>query len=189
MRPTFLLILSFLFVQQQIYGQRLTRRPQQSTAVYEPFAFQGTYFTVLLTNSDTVPIFLKLGLCKQIANGDTLNLARTYPCRSPSVGEYYDLHDLVDEISEGVGWYTLQQIRPKDTLRFFVKLKDFDKSDTSRFYYCYTKEINEADRKHIIDTDQKIISIMKESRDFEASYVVIAKDALNRVGRLTACKR
>ncbi|RYE44533.1 MAG: hypothetical protein EOP48_22535 [Sphingobacteriales bacterium] len=118
-------------------------------------------------------------MSKHITNGDTLNLARTYPCTSPTVGEYYDLHDIVDEENNCVRWYTLQQIRPKDTLRFVVKLKDFDKSNASRLYYCYTKEIKDTDREHILNTDPKLIYIMKESRDFETSYVVIHKDALN----------
>jgi hypothetical protein len=179
MRPTFLLIVSFLLAQQSIYAQRLTKIPQASTAVYQAPAFQGRYFTVTLTNTDTVPILLKLGITKQITNGDTLNLARTYTCSSPTVFEYYDLHDLVNEENFCIRWYTLQQITPKDTLRFVVKLKDFDKSDTSRIYYCYTREIKEADKKHILNTDPKPIYVMKESRDFETSYVVINRDALN----------
>ena len=179
MRSTFLLILSFLFAQQMVYGQRATRSPKPSTAIYQPATFEGRYFTVTLTNNDTVPIFLKLGPSSQIENGDTLNLARTYPCNSPTIGEYYDLHDLVDQENNCIRWYTLQQIKPKDTLRFVVKLKDFDKSDTSRFYYCYTKEIKEVDRELDLYTGPKKIYMMKESRDFKTDYVVIDKNALN----------
>jgi hypothetical protein len=60
-----------------------------------------------------------------------------------------------------------------------VKLKDFDKSDTSRFYYCYTKEVRIVDRELNLYTEPKKIYIMKESRDFKTDYVVICKDALN----------
>jgi hypothetical protein len=179
MKPAFLLILSFLSVHQTVFGQRATRRTQLSTAAYQPVTFEGRYFIVTLTNTDTIPILLKLGPTKPIENGDTLNLARTYPCSSPTVGEYYDLHDLVGQEDNCVTWYTLQQIKPKDTLRFVVKLKDFDKSDTSRFYYCYTKEVRIVDRELNLYTEPKKIYIMKESRDFKTDYVVICKDALN----------
>jgi hypothetical protein len=175
----YLTILFLLSVQQFVYGQRTTRRPQPSIAVYQPAPFEGRYFNVTLTNTDTVPILLKIGITKQIANGDTLNLARTYPCSSLTEGEYYDLHDLVADEDDCVRWYTLQQIRPKDTLRFVVRLKNFYKSATSRFYYCYTKEIKVVDKELQLYTDPGKIYLMKENRDFETNFVTINKNALN----------
>ena len=178
MRPTAFLIL-FLFVQYKVFCQRSTRRPRPSTSIYQPPVFQGRYFAVTLTNTDTIPILLKLGFSKQIENGDTLNLSRIFPCGNTSVGEYYDLHDLVAQEDNCVRWYSLQQINPKDTLRFVVKLKDFGNSDTARFYYCYTKEIKKVDRELNLYTDPKKIYLMKDSRDFQTSYVVINREALN----------
>jgi hypothetical protein len=179
MRSTFLAILSFLFAQQMVYAQRATRSFKAPTAIYQPTIFESRYFAVTLTNTDTVSILLKLGPFRRIENGDTLNLARTYPCNSPTVGQYYDLHDLVDQEDNCVRWYTLQQLKPKDTLRFMVRLKDFDNSDTSRFYCCYTKKIKKVDRELNLYTEPKKIYIMKESRDFKTNYVVIGKNALN----------
>src|SRR5687767_220819 len=110
MRQSFLLITFFIFLQPLVFGQQSTRNPQSTPVVYLPTTFEGRYFEVTLINSDTVPVFLKLGPITQIENGDTLNLARTYPCSSPTVGEYYDLHDLVDQEDNCVRWYTLQLI-------------------------------------------------------------------------------
>src|SRR5689334_18763005 len=104
MKPTVLLLLS-LFVQYTVFCQRSTRRPQPTTSIYVPPVFQGRYFAVTLTNTDSVPILLKLGYSKQIENGDTLNLARTYPCNNASIGEYYDFHDLVSQEDNCVRWY------------------------------------------------------------------------------------
>jgi hypothetical protein len=179
MRHFLLLILSFLLLQTIIYGQRATRRPQPLTSLYQPATFEGHYFTVTLTNTDTVPVLLKLGPTSHIKNSDTLNLARTYPCSNPSVGEYYDLHDLVSEENNCLGWYTLQLIKPKDTLRFVIKLKDFDKSDTSRIYYCYTKEIKKVDKELNLYADSKKIYMMKDSRNFRTSFIAVDKNALN----------
>jgi len=162
-----------------IYGQRANRSTEQSTENYQPAIFAGRYFNVTLFNNDTVPILLKLGPTTQIANGDTLDLARTYPCSNPSVGEYYDIQDLVSEEDNCLRWYTLQPIKPKDTLKFVVKLKDFDNSDTSRFYYCYTKEIKMVDKELNLYIDPKKIYMMTEPRKFEVSYMVLDKNAPN----------
>lgn len=178
MRPAVLLIL-FLFVQNTVFCQRSTRKPQLSTSIYQPPVFEGRYFPVMLTNTDTIPFFLKLGFSKQIENGDTLNLSRNFPCSNPSVGDYYDLHDLVAQEDNCVRWYSLQQIKPKDTLLFVVKLKDFGNSDTARFYYCYTKEVKKVDRELHLYADPKKIYLMKDSHDFQTSYVVIYKESLN----------
>lgn len=179
MRQSFILILFFFFLQLSVSGQRTTRKPQVRPEVYQPPTFAGRYFTVTLINSDTVAILLKLGPTKQIENGDTLKLARTYPCSSPAVGEYYDLHDQVSEEDNCVRWYTLQTLKPNDTLRFVVKLKDFDKSDSSRLYYCYTKEVKKIDKElHMYDDPEKVY-MMKEGRDFETNFVAIGKNALN----------
>jgi hypothetical protein len=70
-------------------------------------------------------------------------------------------------------------MRPKDTLRFVVKLKDFDKSATSRFYYCYTREIKKVDRELQMYTEPEKVYMMKENRDFETNFVAIDKNALN----------
>jgi len=179
MRQSLLLILFVFFLQPFVFGQRATRKPQSTPIVLRPTTFEGRYFTVTLTNTDSVPVFLKLGPTRQIQNGDTLSLARTYPCSSPTVGEYYDLQGLVDQEDNCVRWYTLQQIKPEDTLKFIVKLKDFDKSDTSRFYYCYTKEVRRVDKELHMYDDPKTIYMMKESRDFETNFVAIDKNALN----------
>lgn len=179
MRPSSLLSLLFILVTQFAFGQRTTRLPQTATVISQPETFEGRYFNITLSNNDTVPILLKLGPRSQIKNNDTLNLARTYPCSNPSAGEYYDLHDLLSWESSCVTWYTLQLIKPGDTIRFMVKLKDFDKSDTSRLYYCYTKEIIATDKELNMYADRTKIYMQKEGRNFKTSYVVLDKHAPN----------
>ncbi|MBA2746303.1 MAG: hypothetical protein H0U44_08775 [Flavisolibacter sp.] len=179
MRQSLFLSLLFCFLTLFACGQRATRRPQTATTISQPDTFSGRYFAVTLVNNDTVPVLLKLGPRSQIDNKDTMNLARTYPCSNPSVGEYYDLHDLLSWEGSCVTWYTLQLIKPADTIRFVVKLKDFDKSDTSRLYYCYTREITTTDRQLNMYADRTKIYMQKEERNFQTSYVVLDKHAPN----------
>jgi hypothetical protein len=179
MRQPFLLILFHLFLQPLVFGQRLPGNSQATPVVYKPAIFEGRYFTLTIVNFDTVPILLQLGPTKLKAKGDTLNLARTYPCSSPEIGEYYDLHDLVEQENNCLRWYTLQTIKPRDTTRFVVKLKDFHKSDSSRLYYSYTREVKKIDKELHMYEDTKTIYIMKEDRDFETNFITIDKNALN----------
>lgn len=179
MRQSFLLFIFFILLTHFAFGQRTTRRPQTVTTINQPDTFAGRYFNITLSNNDTVPILLKLGPRSQIGNNDTLNLARTYPCSNPSAGEYYDLHDLVSWESSCVTWYTLQVIKPGDTIQFLVKLKDFDKSDSSRLYYCYTREITANDRELNMYVDRTKVYMQKEGRDFKTSFVVLDKHAPN----------
>jgi hypothetical protein len=176
MRPIFFLIL-FLTVHHTVFSQRVTRRSQQTTLFYHAPVLQSRYFSAVLTNTDSVPILLKLGICKRLDNGDTLNLARISPYPNPSMGEYY-LHYLVDQENEDALWYTLQEIRPNDTLRFIVRLKDFDNTDSAKFSYSYTREIKEADSKNSLNSDHKLF-VMKEPREFNTTQFLITGCELN----------
>jgi len=179
MKYSIVLILLILLLQPSANGQRATRKPVPLTTISHIDSFTVRYFYVTLFNTDTVPVLLKLGPTSQIAPNDTLRLARTFPCSDPSSGEYYDLHDLVSEEDNCVRWYTLQLIKPKDSLQFVVKLKDFDKANTSRLYLCYTKEITKTDRELNLYVDPKKIYMQKESRKFKTSYVAINENAPN----------
>jgi hypothetical protein len=178
MKYSFLLLPVFL-LQTSSYAQRATRKLESSTITTTSKNFEGRFFTVTLSNTDIVPILLKLGPYKRIDNNDTLNLARTYPCNDRSVGEYYDLHDLVSEEDNCVRWYSLQLVKPNDSLQFVIKLKDFGNSDTSRLYFCYTKEIKVVDKEYGFYTDPKKFLMMKDMRDFSTNYVTLTKNTSN----------
>lgn len=170
-------ILFLLLFQTVLFGQRNGRRLQPSiTAAYQPKTFEGRLFPVTLSSNDTVLVFLKLGFSKPIENGDTLNLARTYNCNNPESGGYYDLHDLVEQENNCLRWYNLQPIKPGDTLRFFVRLKDFDETATSKLYYCYTKEIKSIDKELKLYSDPKLIYLTHEPRNFESRRVILGRD-------------
>lgn len=143
--------------------------------INQPGTFPGRCFSITLSNNDTVPVLLKLGPVGQIEDNDTLNLARTYPCSHPAERSSYDLHDLLSWESSCISWYTLQLIKPGDTLQFMVRLKDFDESGTSRLYYCYTKEIIGIDKELNMYADRTKIYMQKEARSFQTSYVVLNK--------------
>lgn len=179
MKQSVIFLLLFLFLQPIAFAQRATKKSQPSNNIYQTDNFTGRYISVTLFNLDTVPVLLKLGPTRQLVNNDTLNLARTFPCSNPFAGEYYDLHDLVSWENSSVGWYTLQLIKPKDSIRFVVKLNGFDKSDTSRLYYCYTKEIKKIDRDLDLYADIENIYMQKEERNFKTKYITIDKHAPN----------
>ena len=179
MKQSVILLLLFLLLQLIVFGQRATKKPQTSNNIYQTDNFTGHYFTVTLFNIDTLPVLLKLGPTRQLVNNDTLNLTRTFPCSNPSAGEYYDLHDLLNMENSCVYWYTLQLIKPGDTIKFTVKLKDFDKSDSSRLYYRYTREVTTTDRELNMYADPTKIYMQKEDRDFQTNFVVLNKHAPN----------
>jgi hypothetical protein len=175
------LLIILLFFQLFSHGQRSKRNNQSLVTTYQPDSFAGHYLKITLTNSDTVPVLLRLGPGKRIENNDTLSLARMYPCNNPSVGEYYDLDYLVSEEINCVRWYTLQLIKPKDTLQFILKLKDFLAGDTTRLYSCFTKEITKMDKELNLYSDPKSIIIMKDVRNFKTTYINVAVATPNMV--------
>ena len=174
-----------MLFQQMAFGQRAHRRfsgsqalqtSQTSSPDYKPVNFEGRCFTVMLTNNDTISYWLKLGVRRGIDNGDTLNLSRTFSCNSPDGSYYYDFHDEVDQEDVCVRWYTLTQVRPNDSLRFVVKLKDFINGYVSRLFYCNIRESNLSETDLCLLTQPRSLVLMKESREVESSYVVIEKD-------------
>ena len=140
-----------------------------------PENFEGRYFNVMLTNNDTISYWLKIGARMGI-DGDTLNLSRTFSCNYP--GYYYDFHDQVDQEDVCVRWYTLSQIKPNDSLRFVVKLKDFINGYVCRLFYCYVKESDLSEMELCLLTQPKTLVLMKESRDVESNYAVFDKDTI-----------
>jgi len=160
-------------------GSQTSQFSQTSPPVKQPANFEGPYFNVILTNNDTISYWLKVGLGNGSEDGDTLNLSRTFPCNYPDAGFYYDFHDQVEQEDDCVKWYTLRPIKPNDSLRFVVKLKDFISGYMSRLYYCYVRGRDLSEMELCLLTQPKSLVIMKVSRDVESRYVVLDKDIIS----------
>lgn len=171
MKYSFLLLCSMILFGSIIHAQRSGRRAAKAITTFQPEMFEGRFFNVDLSNADTIPILLKLGYCKQIENGDTLNLARSFNCGNSSNEEYYDLHDLVSEEDNCIRWYSLQLIEPGTYLSFVVKLKDYEKASNSKLYYCFTKELQKFEKELNLAKATNHIVIMRGPQKFSTACI------------------
>jgi hypothetical protein len=172
-----ILVSSFLLVcHLQASSQRISRIPQTTSTSTYSAPFSGRLFNVTLTNDGADSILLKLSPSKKIKNNDTLNLSRTYHCNNSLFDEHYDLDNTYSQISSCVNWYTLQLIKPGDSLHFVVKLGDFDLTDTARLYFFFTNSFTKIDREVEMHRDPRKIYMMKEERNFLANYVILEKN-------------
>jgi hypothetical protein len=175
----------FLFLVLQIfsYGQRSGRRPLHANPVYVSYeepTFSGQCFKLTLINDDTIAVLLRIRPGKRIEHSDTLNLPRIYSCIDPT-REHYDLDYSAQWESSCVRWYSLQLIKPRDTLHFTVNLKDFGEADSARLYFCFTQQILKVDTNLDLYSDPKKIYIMKEGRDFQTNYIRLSGSKPNTI--------
>jgi hypothetical protein len=176
MKKVFFVSIFLLACYVQTYCQRALRRPRPISAFTSSVPFSGRLFDVTLTNGGNDSILLRLGAGKKIHGDDTLDLIRTSHCNTSEAGEHYDLDVGPDEVISCVSWYTLQLLKPGDTLHFMVKLENFDQADTARLYFFYTKSFTKSDREVEYYYDPKKIYIMKEERKLLSSFVVAEKN-------------
>ncbi|MCG2616734.1 hypothetical protein LZZ85_20715 [Terrimonas sp. NA20] len=164
-------------LQLQAPGQRSGRRPSSSPTDPIPCKYPGRYFNLTLSNNDSEPILLKLGPITQIEDDDTLILFKNTNCNFSNKNFYYDLHDVQEWETSCITWYTLQLIQPGQTIRFVVKLNDFDSLGSSKLFYCYTRQIIATDQQLGMYADRSKIILQKcEGRDFETSYLALNKN-------------
>ena len=119
---------------------------------------------------------MKLGPKTQIENNDTLSLGITYSCTDDD-DKYYDVNESSFLLDNCIGWYTLQLIKPEETIHFVIELIGFDKFIIPKFYYSYTKEIKPFDREHYLNKDRSIIYIEKDKRHFHVKQILLNKQS------------
>lgn len=178
MKSAFLVTIFLLACHIQTHCQRASRRPQSTSLITSSIPFSGRLFYATLTNEGKDSILLKLGPYNRIDRDDTLNLVRTSHCDNSTIGEHYDLDNNSEQIG-CVNWYTLQLIKPKETIQFLVRMGDFDQTDTARLYFFFTKIFTRLDRELELYGNPQKIYMMKESRKFLSGYVVVEKSNPN----------
>jgi hypothetical protein len=144
---------------------------------YSSDHYPGRYFNVTLSNNDCVPILLKLGAAPKLKENDTLHLSRTYNCNNnDGTYSYYDLHDLKERDISCIKWYALQLIRPAETIRFVVKLHDFDTAAPVELLYCYTREITSQDITLEQYAEKNTTILRRDIRAFETIYLKLNRE-------------
>jgi hypothetical protein len=177
------IVLLFLVFHLLGYAQRSGRNPRTSPST-TGYTFNsqpsspGRYYSMLLTNKDSSPILLRLGLTKRIDDNDTLTLTRIISCQNSAAGLSYDLDYPAVLESSCVRWYSFQLINPGDSIYFTVKLNNLAEPDTAKLYCCFTNEITNEDK--VLYTDPTKIYIRGETgRDFKTDRIDLYKTGLN----------
>ncbi len=178
MKSVFFVTFFLMACHMQTYCQRASRRPQSTSLFTSSVPFSGRLFNATLTNDGKDSILLKLGPYNRIDRNDTLNLLRTSHCDYSTIGEHYDLDNNSEQIG-CVNWYTLQLIKPRETIQFLLRMGDFDQTDTAHLYFFFTKSFTKLDRELELYSNPQKIFMMKESRKFLSGYVVVEKSNPN----------